>query len=71
MTKFIIASGIGFSPGHVKYIVGRGLIPAPLGTVFGPEGRAVVLRKERRSYVVFRDKRSFQLKKERRSADKG
>ena len=27
-TKHLIARGIGFSPGSVKYIVGHGLIPA-------------------------------------------
>ena len=70
-TKHIISPGIGFSPGSVKYIVTRGLIAAPQGTVFGPEGRAIVLFHDRRAQVLRKEHRAPVLRKERRSSDKG
>lgn len=32
-TKHIISPGLGFSPGSVKYIVTRGLLPADQGII--------------------------------------
>ena len=69
--KHIISPGIGFSPGSVKYIVTRGLIAVPYGTVFGPEGRATVLFHDRRTYVTKKERRAPVLYKEKRSIDEG
>ena len=59
--KHIISPGIGFSPGSVKFLVTRGFAQAavtPDGP-FGPEGRALVLFRDRRAYVIKKERRSF------------
>ena len=54
-SKDIIAAGIGFVPGSLKYIVGRGLA---FSYVKGrSKGTSYVPFKDKRSYVPFRDRR--------------
>ena len=75
--KDIIASGIGFSPGNVEYIVTRGFVSGeiviPTGdfrtvayALFG-DVRAYVLKGEAITAPLFEDKRSFAKYKDRRA----
>lgn len=59
MIKFIIAQGIGFSPGSVKWIPTLGFSIGSAIVIALPDGRTVIVEPESRIFAVVSESRIF------------